>query len=827
MAEKEYKAGSIKALEGLEAVRKRPGMYIGDTGIRGMHHLVYEVVDNSIDEAMAGYASAISVNLNEDGSVSVIDDGRGIPVDWHEKKQMSALTVVMTVLHAGGKFDDESYKVSGGLHGVGVRVVNALSEWLEVEVFKDGKIYFQRFERGNPVADVEERGTTKKKGTKVSFKPDQEIFKDVDSWDFNYDTLANRMRELAFLNKGITINIFDEASEKGNKDIFCYKGGIKAFVEHLNKNKTVINADVIYVEGKDEKSNIESEVALQYHESYTENTLTFANNINTHEGGTHLSGFKSALTRCINTWGKKNKIIKEDAGLQGDDCREGLSAVISIRIPDPQFEGQTKTKLGNREVAGIVETAVNEGLSRYFEEHPKIARNIINRASMAASARIAARKARDLARKKNSLSSGEMAAKLANCISKDRESIEIYLVEGDSAGGSAKVGRDNRTQAILPLKGKILNVEKNRLDRVLENKEIISMISAIGTGIGREEFDIEKLRYGKIIIMTDADVDGSHIRTLILTFFYRYMPELIKQGRIYIAQPPLYRVGRRKKSKYILTEESMNKALLNLGTEGTVLEYRDNGSSQKIEKNSLDELLKSITKIKKLKRAIEKRNISFERYLELKKEKGASPKYKGVHNEDEIFFTDDSSLKNYIKEQESKGKIIEIIEEEIGFSLEASKIVEETGEEEEKTEVLKLTEFMFCKEFDEAIEVIEKNNLNMTQYKAPKDPAELGKFFLISGSDEINVRCLDEVLEGIMSMGKKGLEIQRYKGLGEMNPEQLWETTMDPEKRTLLQVSIGDPVEADSLFSILMGDVVEPRRNFIQKHAADVENIDV
>jgi DNA gyrase subunit B len=826
---KDYKADSIKALEGLEAVRKRPGMYIGDTGVRGMHHLVYEVVDNSIDEAMAGYASQVSVSINEDGSVSVIDDGRGIPVDWHEQKQMSALTVVMTVLHAGGKFEGEAYKVSGGLHGVGVSVVNALSEWLEVEVFKGGKIHFQRFERGIPIGDVEERGKTKRKGTKVSFKPDPEIFKDVDSLDFNYETLANRMRELAFLNKGITININDESSEEEKKDVYCYKGGIKAFVEHLNQNKNIINNEVIYMEGRDEDSNIEVETALQYNDSYSENTLSFANNINTHEGGTHLSGFKSALTRCINNWGKKNNVIKEDAGLQGDDCREGLSAVISIRIPEPQFEGQTKTKLGNREVQGIVETAVNEGLGTYFEEHPGIARNIINRAVQAASARLAARKARDLARKKNSISTGDMPGKLADCISRDRESIELYLVEGDSAGGSAKVGRDNRTQAILPLKGKILNVEKNRLDKVLENKEIISIVSALSTGIGRDEFDIEKLRYGKIIIMTDADVDGSHIRTLILTFFYRYMPELVKTGRIFIAQPPLYRVGKKKKSKYILTEDDMNKALLKLGTDGTNLEYRNNGSSEKIEGSSLDNLLVELTKIGKLRRAIEKRNLTFERYIELKKELGVFPKYRGIHNEEEIFFINDEKLKNYIKEQEKKGKTIEVEDEEIGFSLINSNAEKEDDDDEEaeNTEIIKLTEFVFCKELDKAAKVIESSGLDINQYEPPADPAEEGKFFLISGGDEIRVRCLGEVLEGTKSMGKKGMDIQRYKGLGEMNPEQLWETTMDPEKRTLLQVCIGDTVEADNLFSILMGEVVEPRRNFIQQHASDVENIDV
>ncbi|MBN1256600.1 MAG: DNA topoisomerase (ATP-hydrolyzing) subunit B [Planctomycetes bacterium] len=826
---KDYKADSIKALEGLEAVRLRPGMYIGDTGVRGMHHLVYEVVDNCIDEVMGGHASRVVITLNSDNSVTVVDDGRGIPVDWHKDQKMSALTVVMTKLHAGGKFEGTAYKVSGGLHGVGVSVVNALSEWLEAEVYRDGKIHFQRFERGLPVGAVEEHGNSTRTGTKIVFKPDAEIFKDVDELSFDYDTLANRMQELAFLNKGASITIDDERKED-HSNTYLYQGGIRAFVEHLNQNKTLIHQDVIYIEKNDPDSNTETEVALQYNDGYSENVLSFANNINTHEGGTHLSGFRSAITRCINVWGKKNNVIKDDA-LQGDDCREGISAVVSVRLTNPQFEGQTKTKLGNREVQGLVETAVNEGLSEYFEEHPGIARNIVNRAFQAASARMAARKARDLARRKNALSGTDMPGKLADCISRDRESTEVYLVEGDSAGGSAKVGRDNRTQAILPLKGKILNVEKHRLDKVLENKEISSIVSALGTGIGREEFDIEKLRYGKIIIMTDADVDGSHIRTLILTFFYRHMKDLITNGNIYIAQPPLYRVTRRKKTDYVLTDEEMNKKLLSLGTEGTQLVYRNNGASIEIKGADLSQLLDDMSKLERLVRAVSKRNISIKRYIEIRSEFGSFPKYRVELDEQEHFFSDDAELKSFIRAEEQKAPL-EVLEEEFEFK---TSIKTENGESEEQEEgeesaekkrVMHLRDYFFYKDIEKIAKFLEKIGFSMNDYLPPADPGIEGKFFLICGNDEICVRSLAEVLDGMRRMGRKGLDIQRYKGLGEMNPGQLWETTMDPDRRTLLQVTIGSAADADNLFTTLMGELVEPRREFIEKHSADVVNLD-
>jgi DNA gyrase subunit B len=818
---KDYSAASIKALEGLEAVRKRPGMYIGDTASRGMHHLVYEVVDNCIDEAMAGHASQVGVTIHSDGSVSVVDDGRGIPVDWHADKNMSALTVVMTVLHAGGKFEHDAYKVSGGLHGVGVSVVNALAEWLEVEVYRDGKVYFQRFERGAPQTEVEERGKSKRSGTRILFKPDAEIFTDIEELAFDYDTLATRMRELAFLNKGLQIRIEDERGQ-GRKDAYQYNGGIKAFVEHLNQNKNTIHSEIIYFEGRDE-SGVELEVAMQYNDSYTENVLSFANNINTHEGGTHLSGFRSALTRCINGWGRKNNVIKDD-GLSGEDCREGLSAVVSARVPDPQFEGQTKTKLGNREVQGMVEQAVNVSLGTYLEEHPGIARTIVNRAMQAAAARQAARKARDLARRKNVLSGGDMPGKLADCISRDRENTEIYLVEGDSAGGSAKSGRDNRTQAILPLRGKVLNVEKHRLDKVLENKEISAMISALGTGIGKDEFDIEKLRYGKIIIMTDADVDGSHIRTLILTFLYRYMPELIQNGRVYIAQPPLYKVTRRKKIEYVLTDEEMDRVLLRMGTDGTQLQYRDNGASRKLEGEELHALLKAIVRQERLAPALYKLGMTLPQYVELRKEHGKFPKYRAEIEGEEIYFTDDETLDAYIKEQEKAGNPVEIEEQEFEL-LAGPQIREEEGEERKRS--LRLTEFIFSKELEKIAREIESHGFDVADVLPPPDPAAPAHFFLVTEKDELEHRSLEEVLRGVREIGKKGQEISRYKGLGEMDPEQLWETTMDPERRTLLQVSVGDAAAADNLFTVLMGELVEPRREFIERHAAEVANLDV
>jgi DNA gyrase subunit B len=618
-------------LEGLEAVRKRPSMYIGSTDTRGLHHLVYEVVDNSIDEALAGYCSNIEVTINRDNTVTVVDDGRGIPVDLHAKYQKSALEVVMTMLHAGGKFDSDSYKVSGGLHGVGVSVVNALSEWMEVEVYRNHKVYSQRYQRGKPMSELKERGETDKTGTKITFKADYEVFETL---DISFETISKRLREMAYLNKGIKIFIKDDRT--GDEKLFHYEGGIVAFVEHLNKNKNPLHVPPIYFQKS--KNSTQVEIAIQYNDSYTETVFSFANNINTHEGGTHLSGFKAALTRTANDYAKDNGLIKGGAKLSGEDIREGLTAIISVKLTNPQFEGQTKTKLGNSEVKGIVETLVGEGLGEFLEENPKQAEKIISKSIVAAQARDAARKARELTRRKSALEVSSLPGKLADCSEKDPSKCEIYLVEGDSAGGSAKQGRSREFQAILPLRGKILNVEKARLNKILKNNEIRALITATGTGLG-DDFDIEKARYHKTIIMTDADVDGAHIRTLLLTFFYRYMKQLIEVGYVYIAQPPLYRLKKGKVTHYV---------------------YND----------------------------------------------------------------------------------------------------------------------------------VEKD------------------------------RKLEE-------MGNQGVNVQRFKGLGEMNPEQLWETTMNPDTRTLVQVTLENAIEADEIFTILMGDKVEPRREFIENHAKEVKNLDI
>jgi DNA gyrase subunit B len=636
----EYSAGQIQVLKGLEAVRKRPGMYIGSTSSRGLHHLVYEVVDNSVDEALAGYCTHIEVTIHPDDSITVVDDGRGIPVDMHPTERKSALEVALTMLHAGGKFDKDSYKVSGGLHGVGVSVVNALSEWLKVEVRRDGKVYGQLYARGDKQNELQVVGKARHTGTTISFKPDPQIFTEL---RYNYDTLANRLRELAFLNAGLKITITDERADAPKSEVFHYRGGIVEFVEFLRGTRKPLHAKVIYIEAEREEADIQ--VALQYDDGYNENTFTFVNNINTHEGGTHLTGFKAALTRTLNDYARKGNFLKKELdALSGEDIREGLTCVLSVKVKEPQFEGQTKTKLGNSEVRGAVESVVNDRLATFLEENPSVAKTIIEKALQAARARLAARKARELVRRKNALEGMVLPGKLADCSITDPAMCEIYLVEGDSAGGSAKQGRDRNYQAILPLRGKILNVERARLDKILSNEEIRTIIAALGTGIGEDEFSTKNARYGKVIIMTDADVDGAHIRTLLLTFFYRHMRQLIEEGMVYIAQPPLFRIARGKEEHYVYSEE------------------------------------------------------------------------------------------------------------------------------EQKTVLARLT----------------------------------------AGGD-----------------GKRSLNVQRYKGLGEMNPEQLWKTTMDPETRTILQVTLEDAVEADQVFSTLMGDDVEPRRRFIEENAKYVKNLDV
>ena len=604
----QYGADHITVLEGIEAVRKRPAMYIGDTGSRGYHHCVYEVVDNSIDEALAGYCTNVEVRINADGSLSVIDDGRGIPVDIHPTENKPAVTVVLTVLHAGGKFDSETYKVSGGLHGVGVSCVNALSEWLEVEVKRDGSVYHQRFEKGVETTELVKIGNTKETGTTVSFMPDHSIF--THESGFQWDILSARLRELAFLNRGVSITLKEDLNNR--QEVFKYEGGIKEFILHLNKNKSPMHPEVIHFER--EKDDVVVEIAMQYSDAFNETIFSFANNINTIEGGTHLSGFRSALTRTVNSYAKSNKLIKDEKqSMSGEDIREGITAVISVKIPDPQFEGQTKTKLGNGEVEGIVQQIVNEELGSCFEENPVVARAIIDKAVVAARARLAARKARDLARRKGALESGGLPGKLADCSSREPDRTELYIVEGDSAGGSAKQGRDREFQAILPVKGKVINVEKARLDKVLANDEIRTMITAIGTGIGNDDFDIEKARYHKIVIMTDADVDGAHIRTLLLTFFYRQMPQLIENGFVYIAQPPLYKVTRRKREEYVESDEHLTKILLNLGSEGLVLED-DSGKILK-EGQNLRLLLEHLTEVEKAGEILAKRGVNLEEYI--------------------------------------------------------------------------------------------------------------------------------------------------------------------------------------------------------------------
>jgi len=811
--EKKYDAKTIQVLEGIEAVRKRPAMYIGDTGKRGLHHLVYEVVDNSIDEVMGGYCDKVEVIIHADETVTVKDNGRGIPVDIHTKLKKPGVEVVMTTLHAGGKFDKDAYKVSGGLHGVGVSCVNALSEWLKVEVRRDGKIYHQEYNKGKTASKLTVIGKTKTTGTSVTFHPDETIFTEITI--FSYEILAARLRELAFLNKGVKINLKDER-EEGKEAEFFYKGGIVSFVEYMNRKKKPIHNKIIYLEKT--QGNIEIEVSMQYNEGFAENIYTFANNINTIEGGTHLTGFKSALTRTIKGYGKKSGIIKNE-NLSGDDAREGLTGVISVKIPEPQFEGQTKTKLGNSEVEGIVEAAVNDALGTYLEENPAIANKIVKKTITASRAREAAKKARELTRRKGALESGSLPGKLADCSEKEAALTELYLVEGDSAGGSAKQGRDRRYQAILPLKGKILNVEKARIDQVLSNTEIKTMITAIGAGVG-EDFNVEKIRYGKLIIMCDADVDGSHIRTLILTFLFRQMKDLLEKEHVYIAQPPLYRVKRGKKEQYINTEKEMREFLLEQGTDG--LQVDQFAEKKTITPGKVKELLTLIMKLEKLSNAINRQGISLREYLKLIDKKTKKlPMYRvTVEGEDKYLYTDDELASIEAKNGTEKEK--DIVEEK-----------EEGVTEEEEKESIIVHEFYEVKEIEKISKEIEKEGLDIFDYEMDleerKEIEERKKtkkeIFIINETKK--VYSLKELLEYVLKEGEKGMTIQRYKGLGEMNPEQLWETTMDPERRTLQKVTIEDVVQADEMFTVLMGDNVEARREFIITHSKDVKNLDI
>jgi DNA gyrase subunit B len=800
----DYTADKIKVLDDPTAVRKRPAMYIGSTGIKGLHHLVYEVVDNSIDEALAGFADRITVIIHIDDSITVEDNGRGIPVDEHPTEKKSAAEVVLTTLHAGGKFDNTTYKVSGGLHGVGVSVVNYLSEILVLEIRRNGFVYQQKYDRGVPKEPLKQIGQTKRSGTKVTFKPDPQIFEEL---VFSFDTLSQRLRELSFLNRGLEIAINDERS--GKQHTFQYKGGIASFVTFLNQNKHPIHPKPIFFEA--EKDGVICEIAFQYNSSYAETIFSFANTINTHEGGTHLSGFRSALTRTLNNYiGKSNLAKNLKVNLEGTDLREGLTAVLSVKLPNPQFEGQTKTKLGNSEVKGLVESVVNERLAAYLEEHPDVAKKIIEKAGEAARAREAARKAKDLIRRKSFMEGGSLPGKLADCREKDPALSELFLVEGDSAGGSAKQGRDPQFQAILPLKGKILNVEKARFDKVLENQEIITMVTALGTGLGQEEYSPEKLRYHNVVIMTDADVDGSHIRTLLLTFFYRQLPDIIEKGQLYIAQPPLFKIKKGKKERYLKDENGLEDYLITEGTEG--LKLYASQSPRAIIGDNLIKLMRKVLRYEKLLKQMERKNLPnalIDPFIQ-------NPRF----NENAL--RDEKTLQEIMQEIRNVITMhhpeISPVEFELQRDSEHNCFIIRVISRGKGSEKISLIDFdlLSSTEFEE----MKKLAQEIRSFGAP--PFRLGE-----DGASMDANDLSELINVVFTLGKKGLEIQRYKGLGEMNPEQLWETTMNPETRTMLQVKIEDAVEADSIFTVLMGDEVEPRRAFIYQNALEVKNLDI
>ena len=839
----DYGADKIKVLEGLEAVRKRPAMYIGSTGSPGLHHLVYEIVDNSIDEALAGHCDQVNVTIHIDNSVTVVDNGRGIPVDRHESGR-SAAEVVLTVLHAGGKFDNDSYKVSGGLHGVGVSVVNALSETLDLEIWRNGQVYKQSYQRGNPVGELEVTGTTKKRGTKITFRPDPQIF---ETTEYSFDTLAQRLRELAFLNGGVTVTIEDERDGKSHH--FLYEGGINSFVQYLNQNRAAANDKPIYMRG--EKDGIDVEISLQWNDGYSETVYTFANNINTHEGGTHLSGFRAALTRTINSYAGRNNLTKDlkDATISGDDIREGLTGVISVKIPRPQFEGQTKTKLGNTEVKGIVEAIVNDKLGAFLEQNPSVAKKIIAKAVDAARAREAARKARDLVRRKGALDNSSLPGKLADCQERDPAQSELYIVEGESAGGSAKQGRDRRFQAILPIKGKILNVEKARFDKMLGSDEIKTMIAALGCGIGSEDFDLGKLRYHRIIIMTDADVDGSHIRTLLLTFFYRQMRALVDAGYVYIAQPPLFRAKRGRSEFFIRDEREMEKWLLRRSAESRILVLAD---GTQITGAELEARLEKL--------------VTFQKYLQIVERRGPSRPIvlalleRGAH--DRTFFLDPDRVQELADalhtpvvsasvqpDEENQAQSL-VIEDRSGgyprhhrvnmdfvstseFRVLAASYHDVDGVKAPMT-VRTLSGQPVTEEatgaaaHDTAIggAPLDEATKLAAEPKTP-DVSSMPKTAARAKDADVTIESIEALVDFFIAAGKKGFDVNRYKGLGEMNPETLWETTMDPAKRTLLQVKAEDHTEADLMFTTLMGDQVEPRRKFIEDNALDVKNLDI
>ena len=845
-----YDATKIDKLEGLEAVRKRPGMYIGDPDENGLHHCVYEVLDNSIDEHLAGYCDKIKVAIHVDGSVSVEDDGRGIPVDTHKKFKMPAVELVLTNLHAGGKFGQGAYKYSGGLHGVGAKCVNALSIWFKAEIYRDGEVHYIEFAQGKTTKKLDVIGKTKKTGTKITFMPDPEIF--TITTEYKFEILHYRLRELAFLNPGITITLADER-EEGKSESFFYKEGIVQFVKQIGENKHVIHAKPISFHST--KDEVIVDCVIQYNSSYNDQILCFANSIANSDGGTHLTGFRTALTRAINQYAKANKLLKEkDPSLSGDDVREGLICILSVKLPNPRFESQTKVKLVNGEVEGIVSSIVYEGLMGYFDSNPSLGKKIVDKCLTAARAREAARKARDTVRK-TAMTGGGLPGKLADCSDRDPVNTELYIVEGDSAGGSAKQGRDRKFQAILPIRGKLINVEKARLDKVLENREIRTMITAIGTGIGsgnskdedegnsKDEgaFNIEKLRYHKIIIMTDADVDGSHIRTLLLTFLYRQMPELLKQGYVYIAQPPLYKVTRKKRVEYIDDDVQMTKMLLDIGSEDVRLRSLEN--DKEVAKKQLGEILELLQSLDKFARAIHRHGGDFSEYLEQRNARkkslpshlvkiweGNSETVHYFHSEDALakFGTANPDLGLFGEEDEEDEEALGQAEEEAAVEEAApSKRGRKPKKKEGPRRRARHVELHEHTAVEEILAKLNRKGLIVEHYAAQDEP-----LFEIHNGDNSNgdVRRLfsiSEILEAVMDVGRKGLQIQRFKGLGEMNPKELFETTMSPETRKLLRVEESDAVEADEMFTKLMGEEVEPRRHFIQENALNVRNLDI
>jgi DNA gyrase subunit B len=825
-----YSESMIKVLDNVQHVRTRPGMYIGGYNPRGLHHLVYEIVDNSIDEALAGFCKSILVKINADGSCTVVDDGRGIPVGLHPTEGIPTVEVVFATLGAGGKFEHNeasAYKTSGGLHGVGASVVNFVSEWMEIEVSRDGHVHHMEFERGIKSSDLKVIGKTNKTGTKVTFKPDPTLFTEANGGvSFVHETLVNRLRELAFLNAGVEIAFEDE--RVGKRDVYKYEKGLVEYVQFLNESKVALSPVIAFTK-TDPEQHLELEVALQYNDGYNETILTFANNINNHDGGTHLSGFKTALTGTINRHAENAGWIK-DTRPTGDDLREGLTAVVSVKLPEPSFESQTKDKLLNVEIESFVQSVVNEKLSSFLEENPKEAKAIFDKGMLAAQAREAARKARELTRRKNALEGGSLPGKLADCRSKDTNTTELFLVEGDSAGGSAKQGRDSNIQAILALKGKILNVEKANLVKMLGHEEIRTIISALGCGI-RDEFNEDKRRYGKIIIMTDADVDGSHIRTLLLTFFFRHMQELIKAGRVYVAQPPLYQITRRKKVEYVLNERRMRETLTELGLDGTHLVIRDADTgkeARRIEGEQLRHVVELLGKLEELVRVVQRRGIDFADFLAKRDEHGRLPLYRVVVEGRDQFFHDKAALELFLGENNI------VVEDDEMAKVQADGSSAPATNGTPHIRLQKNQELHEVKELERLFTQLDSFGLSIDDYFLTQEESVSGeklltKYGLINDGENKthDIAGVAQILPDILGLGKQGIEIKRFKGLGEMNAEELWETTLDPSKRVLLRVTLEEAGEAERMFSVLMGEDVERRRQFIEEHALEVKNLDV